>query len=247
MFRIITVCTFIFLSACDQSNNTGATQETISSNKLTGTWAYKESNDVIKTFHLAGSEDSIIKTDCSSKNLSLFHNQNNILLEESGREYWNIKDTESLYRGNEVAVKLDSEETLTFGTLSIKIGESDPNIFNTIVDTTNFCSELNQNNINIYVKDNNDFKATLLLTNSNIIGSNSVELGELLTQFIWKDRATKSHIEWLDSGTLNCSFSIDNDLVCKLEGVLVLSGSFIANFTILEKHLPGNVLQLIPR
>lgn len=246
MFRILGLSASICLTACDQSNSNNITPEAIQNNKLTGTWVYVEPDGFNKTFHLSGREDLIVKTNCNGDELNLINNQNNMLIEESEIEFWSIKDTESLTQGNLLASKLDDENNFSFGSMSISIGASDPAVLNTNIDTTSFCSEISKDIIDIYVKDRSDIEVKLSLTNSNLIGSNSVELGEMSTRFTWKDVASNTHIEWLESGTLNCSFDVDNNLNCTVDGTLMLSGSLSAEFTILEKHLSDDIKQLIP-
>ena len=239
MLRISILFTFFLLIACDNKSSS-IEQSAIPNEKLTGTWLYGEplSED---TFHISANEDSIVLTRCWGKYADAYIIENDVLIKESGADYfsWRIEDENTLHRGNEqTAVKIDNGQYFDFGELSVQISEGVPTPIDTAFKTSEFCSRVYNGSIKVYAEDYDALYMELSVTSGNgILGTHTVEFGELSARVSWENRVTGLHNEWLESGTLECALTAEENLQCQINGLLILSGNLVVDFTINKKYL----------
>ena len=237
--RILILLSLITLVSCNLISKSNSEVETFPAENLKGTWQYETSK---KWVHLSNIDSGITFTRCEGKFSQQYNIDGNVLLEEDGTGYWNIADEHTLYRDSGNAKKVDSKPYFSFGNIDITIGNNEIEVLNTIIETTDFCTNISKSDqvsVDIYAEDHSQFTFEITFYSNDIQGNHSVELGQVYGYVTWIDVSNTTHIEWLDSGTIECAFSAESNLLCNIDAKLILSGEFKGDFEIDEIYLPN--------
>jgi len=240
--RVLILIILMLLSACSDGGRKSSQDSMVSNSDLTGTWLSDSSDSLGRWFHISGESENLVVTHCYAKLSENYTRENNLIIEESGRGYWYIKDENNLYKGGgEVtARKIDSEGYYSFGNLTVTIGNSEYSILNTSINTSEFCwQQLSDDGLyfNIYAEDHANFKMEVRLYSPEFIGTYAVELGEAYVRVTWNDSSNDVHIEWFESGGLECSVTPDDSVLCNIDGELILSGPIEGQFVIDKQYI----------
>lgn len=233
----------LIVSACGGSGSNSGDEglDYVSNSELTGTWSSENYDYSRKWFHIFGEGEALTVTGCSSQYRQSFSREDDLLVGEPGAGYWHVVSEGTLHTGNGeiTAVKVDSKPYFSFGDLNITIGDSELTALNTYVETSEICwiqpAGLGGGFV-LYAKDDSSFSLHVHLYGAELVGEHNTENGAAYIGVTWNSPNDQPHVEWFESGGLECSYTDDESILCDVDGELVLSGSIKGQLFIDSKY-----------